>query len=156
MTNEQKKLIDSIIAEFNKISKQTSEKKAFNLIDLESHKMDEIRIKKEWTRELNLRMEEWGAKAREECNRIAELLRTDLPTLNVKVRNDGQAIRIFTETRNAEINVFIKTEKFQDPIGNTWLFPCGFSYTANSKYDTIEEAVKDKYFMDKIYAMLAE
>ena len=158
MTEEQSKLIDSIIAEFNKISAQPIEPRPFNLIDI-SPIIEKNRVKEQWKADHLARSEEWQKRAENEANRIASLLQRDLHPLKIEVEK-RTIIIINSASYHLYMRVDVKSESFTDPYGEVWKFPVRFEYqlqpTCGPRFQSIQELVDSELFAEEIRGLLSK
>jgi hypothetical protein len=155
MTEEQSKLIDSIIAEFNRISIQETKKKKFNLIDAKAL-TDEKKEREYWEKISEDNKDGWRRAARQEARRIMDLLKEDLPSANINVPDHGTRIDIHhkdnSSIRVIAIFVNVRDNPFSDPFKRAVYCGTGFEYAYNTSDDarntkkcaTIESILNDK------------
>lgn len=174
MTTQQQNIIDSLVAEFERIN-TTNNRKAFNLIDSNALQEDTNR-KRTWKRLSEENLEVWKKAAHEETERIIALLLEDLPDyVEVEKYNerigkyDAPQLQIRHEMVHCRahcddvvsIEVYVKKEHRQDEYGNAAEFGKCFRYIPHPMYygnipnyekgyETIEEAVNDPNFKEAL------
>lgn len=163
LTEKQHQIIHALQAEFDRINQSAQQRSSFNLIDINAlnTKTREMKAFNESVDETNKR---WSDAAKYEADKIAEMLRQDLPDAVVDTDpNYGSYIRIRHKS-NANstdigsmvtIDVKVKLTYTSDPYGNqypigSYLFCEPFPMTTGSHYKTIEEAVNDERFLEAL------
>lgn len=160
MTKEQSAIIDSLIEEFNKISRTPREKRSFNLIDM-GPIQEKIAVKREWTEKYEKLKADLNAQANQEARTIADLLKLDLPELDVykyakeNGHVDSPIIRVGHRYEWECIYIDLGYVLVTDPYGDPWKMPARLHYRVlNSVYETIEEAMADKNFIERLRKLL--
>jgi len=154
MTENQKQLIDSLTEEFNRISIQETKKKKFNLIDAKSL-TDEKKEREYWEKISKDNEREWNRAARQEAQRIVDMLKEDLPSANIKMSEFGAGLDIYDKDnsfRVITIVVRVRNNPFSDPFKRAVHCGVGFKYvyiTSDMLYPiencaTIESILNDK------------
>ena len=162
MTKEQSAIIDSLIEEFNKISKKSGEKKAFNLIDI-GPIQEKIMVKQQW-RDKHERLKiEWEQHANREAHRIVDLLRLDLLGLTIYklAKQNGHidcpTIRVGHNSDWERIEVVVDNVLVTDPYGDGWHMPVRLKYEVfGHVYETIEEAMTNDRFIERVRKFLTD
>lgn len=160
MTKEQSAIIDSLIEEFNKISRTPREKRSFNLIDM-GPIQEKIAVKREWTEKYEKLKADLNAQANQEARTIADLLKLDLPELDVYkyAKENGHVdcptIRVGHRSDWECIHVDIGYVLVTDPYGDPWKMPTNLNYRVfDSVYETIEAAMANKNFIERLRKLL--
>lgn len=177
LTNNQKEIIDSLIYEFGKMNENKQSKKGFNLIDIAP--MQERNTKQaEWREMQRLDALAWEKLAEDECYRIIELLKEDMPNARIEkfgerngkyelneilIARQGTHMRLH-HSEYVSIEVKVKTERRVDEYGQGYDFGVGFRYipyptklddacnyeARKWKYNTLEEVFADTWFTDAL------
>jgi len=169
ITESQQKIIDSLQKEFNRINDSKNNNGSFNLIDLGalSKKSQEIL---EFKNMIEQSKQYWKDAADDEAFVILDYLCKDLHGAPVIITKDGDGndrvsapkIRI-THKSNANhcvtIEVCVRHERVEDKHGNIYMKANSLHYMTfptygNLAHDTIQQAVKDKKFIEKLREMI--
>jgi hypothetical protein len=176
LTNTQQKTIEFLTAQFEKLNASTQPKTKFNLVDIKPLEDKAERIKQlDEEEEISKKM--WTDAQESELQRIADLLREDLPEdrILIKINPYSREIKIcriqFTsngtfyvsEHKNdcVTIGVKIRRESFYDEYSTKHRDKCFSIYytilqnislleTKNVEYNTIEELVSTDEFKDTL------
>jgi len=167
MENNQQQIIDSLIAEFNRINSMNANNKTFNLINIEplNAKTDEIKRYKAM-READKKA--WNELAYQEVYRLIDLFKQDLPNACIEkygkenghidipsiiIGKDERHTRGHSEN-HVSIHIEVRTNKMvKDSYGGTWSFGSELIYRYgifNKEYKTIEEVVTSKEFLEEL------
>lgn len=162
-TEQQQHIIDSLMAEFNRINSSKDSSRSYSLVDLDSllHKTNEIREYETLSKKDN---EHWKELAKNEALNIVQQLRKDLPDAKVELCDGRNEIRIVHKSlsinvhheERVDITVLVSQRYVDDSYGNRYSFGKSLCYevypctTRGLKYDTINEAVKDERFLEGI------
>ena len=172
MTNNQQQIINSLISEFDRMNQSNNANNGFNLIDIKPLKT-KTTTQKEW---LDLQTADeiaWEKLANEECYRIIDLLKQDIPNACIQKYGaengfgDYSTILIRKTSQcsthyDCAVRLEVKVDKVykMDEHGKYYKFgdclkyrpyPNIFaSYQQNDTYKTLEEAVSDKAFLEAI------
>lgn len=152
MNAKQQEIINSLIAEFNRIETSSIKNNSFNLIDLESLKDKTWEI--DWYKKVeNEDIKAWKKIATEEAHRLVELFKQDLPTACVKFC-DGSSLFISNTNSKNRINIHvhvIRDKDVEDSYGNCYSRGKALSYGVfERRYRTIEDLVQNKDFLELI------
>jgi hypothetical protein len=169
MNQNQEKIIQDLIAEFNRIENMATENTGFNLININPllEKAREIEMMKA---NQKADLESWELMAFEEMRRVIGLLQKDLPNASIQAygRETGHYIRPgILIRRNSDdtthhdscVNIEIEVEKESFMHNNEW-YEKGIrlnynSYSASKKnYATIGELVSDDLFLRRIRTLV--
>ena len=165
MNQNQEKIIQDLIAEFNRIENMTTENTGFNLINI-NPLLEESREIKMMKANQEADLKSWELMAYEEMRRVIGLLQQDLP--NASIQAYGKENSFYTSPsilirRNSNgsthcdscVSIFINIVKdsfshngkrYERGIGLTYS-----TYNASEKnYATIEELVSDERFLQNI------
>lgn len=165
MNVKHQEIVNTLINELNRIENLSNQNKGFNLININSlnEKTNEIQRFKE---EVIANKHAWDDIANEEARRIVKLFQEDLP--NACVQKYGEETGhydlpslMIRRNKNSSkhyqdcviIEVKILTETIRDSFGNTYSKGLKLAYSFNyerNEFNTIEELVKDKTFLESI------
>lgn len=177
MTTQQQNIIDSLVAEFERINTASAGRKAFNLIDTDALQ-DKTRLQREWKRLEEEDNATWKKSAEVETWRVMALLIEDLPDYvrvekyngligkydlpQLQIRHESVHCRAHHE-QVVGIEVIVRKQRKVDGHGNAGDFGSHFEYKpypmlqriANGidyvyAYKTIEEAVNDPFFKEAL------
>jgi hypothetical protein len=166
MTTNQQQIVNSLIAEFNRIEAEHKPKQTFNLINANvlNEKTDEIA---RYKAEEKANQETWDKMADDEARRLVKLFQEDLPTASVQKygrENGHYDLPIVLIRRNERtsthhdscvtVSVIIsKSIDVRDSFGNAYergvQLKYRFSYGGDS-FNSIEELVSDKRFLEEL------
>ena len=169
MNQNQEKIIQDLIAEFNRIENMAAENTGFNLININPllEKSREIEMMKA-NQEADLKS--WELMAFEEMRRVIGLLQQDLPNASIQAygKENGYYISpsiLIRKNSNVSthcdscITIHIEVEKDSFMHNNEW-YQKGIrlnynSYSASKKnYATIGELVSDDLFLRRIRTLV--
>jgi hypothetical protein len=134
MTENQKQLIDSLTEEFNRISIQETKKKKFNLIDAKAL-TDEKKERECWEKISKDNEREWNRAARQEAQRIVDMLKEDLPSAHIEMSEHGSGLKFYNKDKSSwviGIAVRVRNNPFSDPFKRCVHCGVGFSYAYNT------------------------
>jgi hypothetical protein len=166
MTTNQQQIVNSLIAEFNRIEAEHKPKTTFNLINLDAlnDKTNEIA---RYKAEEKANLESWDKMANDEARRLVKLFQEDLPTASVQkygkenYHYDLPSVLIRrnenTSTHHescVSVQVFVvKVNDVADSFGNRYergvQLKYRFSYGCDS-FNSIEELVSNKLFLEEL------
>ena len=166
MNQNQEKIIQDLIAEFNRIENMTTENTGFNLINInplleESREIEMMKANQEAD------LKSWELMAYEEMRRVIGLLQQDLP--NASIQAYGKENGLYTSSRilirrnsngstHHESCVSIKINVVKSTFshnGNRYERGIGLTYsTGGESYTTIEKLVSDKTFLKNIRTLV--
>lgn len=163
MNQNQEKIIQDLIAEFNRIENMTTEYTGFNLINInplleESREIEMMKANQEAD------LKSWELMAYEEMHRVIGLLQKDLPNASIQAygkENGHYTYPSILIRRNSNgsthyddcVSIRIKVEKETYlHKGKQYERGIGLTYNKGSErsYATIEELVSDKIFLQNI------
>jgi hypothetical protein len=165
MNQNQEKIIQDLIAEFNRIENMATENTGFNLINInplleESREIEMMKANQEADLESRELM------AFEEMRRVIGLLQQDLPNASIQAygRENGHYIRpSILIRRNSDdttyenyVSIEIKVEK-ESFLHKNKRYERGSRLSYNCierKYTTIEELVNDNLFLQRIRTLV--
>lgn len=165
MNVKNKEIINTLINELNRIEDSRNQNKGFNLINIDSlnEKTNEIQRFKE---EAIANKQAWNDIANEEAIRLVKLFQEDLPNACVQKfgketgHYDLPSLMIRRNENSSKhyedcviIQVKILTESIRDSFDNTYPQGLRLAYSFNyekNEFNTIEELVKDKTFLESI------
>jgi hypothetical protein len=165
MNVKQQEIINTLINELNRIEDSRNQNKGFNLINIDSlnEKTNEIQRFKE---EEIANKQAWDDIANEEAIRLVKLFQEDLPNACVQkygketghydlpalmIRRNKNSSKHYADCVIIEVKVL--TEQIRDSFGNTYSKGIRLAYKFdynNNEFNTIEEIVKDKRFLELI------
>ena len=166
MTTNQQQIVNSLIAEFNRIEAEHKPKTTFNLINLDAlnDKTNEIA---RYKAEEKANLESWDKMANDEAKRLVKLFQEDLPTASVQKygkENGYHDLPIVLIRRNentsthpdSQVSVSVIISKaidVRDSFGNAYergaQLKYRFSYGGES-FNSIEELVSNKLFLEEL------
>lgn len=171
MTKDQQQIIDTLINEFNKINQSNNADKGFNLIDITPLKT-KTTIQKEWSEMRRADEIAWQKLANEECYRIIELLKQDIPNVCIQkygeqngfgdystilIRKTSQCSTHYDNSVRLEVKVFKvgKLDEYKQyyEFGDCLMYKpypnSGNSHT-DCTYKTLQGAISDKVFLEAL------
>ena len=165
MTTKQQQIVNSLIAEFNRIEAEHKPKQTFNLINVDAlnGKTNEIA---RYKAEEKANLESWDKMANDEARRLVKLFQEDLPTASVQKygRENGHydlpsvLIRRNENTSThhescVSVQVFVvKVNDVADSFGNKYERGVQLKYRLHGfdSFNSIEELVADKWFLEDL------
>lgn len=165
MNVKQQEIINTLINELIRIDDSRNQNKGFNLINVDSlnEKTNEIQRFKE---EAIANKQAWDDIANEEARRIVKLFQEDLPNACVQkfgketghydlpslmIRRNENSSKHYEDCVTIEVKIL--TEPVRDSFGNGYSKGLKLVYKFNygrNEFNTIEELVKDKTFLESI------
>lgn len=162
MTKEQQEIIDSLVAEFERINTQKTKEKC-NLIDI-SPLVSEVSAGKFWDKLVEEDDKRWSETANLEARRIVELLREDLEDYCVQKfgKENGYSDLPVVLIRKSEtwsthpdnsvrIEVVVKKEHKDNEYGHRFYFGSKLRYSFYGKvYDNIMDVTSSDRFKQEL------
>jgi hypothetical protein len=169
MNQNQEKIIQDLIAEFNRIENMATENTGFNLINIKPL-LEESREIEMMKANQKADLESWELMALEEMRRVIGLLQQDLPNASIQAygKENGHYISpsiLIRRNSNVSthyescVSIEIKVEKEsflhknkQYERGSRLSYNCFVGL--DRKYTTIEELVNDNLFLQRIRTLV--
>jgi hypothetical protein len=165
LSNNQQKIINSLISEFDRINQQANDKEGFNLIDVRTL-VDKSKRINEWNEMKKADTLAWRKAANEECYRIIELLKDDMPEVYIEKceRTDARIIickrkeDVGFSDRIVTLDIRISNKTMLDEYKNCYVFGEYLTYKPSpteldaysSCYRNLQGAISDKRFLDAL------